>query len=245
MQLIITGYIFRHRRNHYHRKSQRSNQYVMKQELVFAVYVWELIAKYGAKCILNSSVNIRNMPCNVLNLISSQSQSSWKKDLKLRRRYTQLRYPFRRHFLSAQRRSPPLPPALLTALAGSPPSKPEGGVLDCGVASAYGEGSPSFLHKGTEPFPWEMSVQRRASFRSTSKLVRAWHLGQGLGSKQILQVLLKRGKPSLFIANISSPLQTYSTQHTLSGSVRARQNGFRLSREPHKVNVYVTTVIWQ
>ena len=125
------------------------------------------------------------------------------------------------------------------------PSKPEGGVLDCGVASAYGEGSPSFLHKGTEPFPWEMSVQRRASFRSTSKLVRAWHLGQGLGSKQILQVLLKRGKPSLFIANISSPLQTYSTQHTLSGSVRARQNGFRLSREPHKVNVYVTTVIWQ
>jgi len=29
---------------------------------------------------------------------------------------------------------------LSTTLAGSPPSKPEGGVLDCGVASAYGGG---------------------------------------------------------------------------------------------------------
>ena len=52
---------------------------------------------------------------------------------------------------------------LSMALAGSPLSKPEGGVLDCGVATADGGGSLSFLHKGIGPFPWLMSVQRRAS----------------------------------------------------------------------------------
>merc|ERR1712177_135774 len=33
-----------------------------------------------------------------------------------------------------------------------------------GVASAYGEVSPSFLHKGTEPFPWESRSSGEPAF---------------------------------------------------------------------------------
>ena len=36
----------------------------------------------------------------------------------------------------------PIQEARLEFSKGSPPSKPEGGVLDCGVASEYGGGPP-------------------------------------------------------------------------------------------------------
>ena len=36
----------------------------------------------------------------------------------------------------------PIQEARLERSKGSPPSKPEGGVLDCGVASEYGGGPP-------------------------------------------------------------------------------------------------------
>ena len=88
------------------------------------------------------------------------------------------------------------------ALAGSSMS-----ALDCGVASDYGGGLLSLLHKSRVQSSGVPAIDRY------TQAVRAGHLGLGLESKTYIASLLTERKTLLLITNILSPISKTQNKH--------------------------------
>ena len=110
-----------------------------------------------------------------------------------------------------------------------------------------GEVRCNFCVKGIGPFPrrcrssGEPASDRRACTKRMWKC--AFHLGLGLGSNGLMDCKSSKSEenPLIHHLHLIPSMNLLNSAHTKWVS-KCPAKGLRLSREPHKVNVYITVI---